>query len=231
MRIGRREFLAVFGGLLSRLALQTSPAIYRENDLYLNRRLGIAFTRPAGWEFVQLADMGEIQQGQQLAIDDPSLSATILGSLDLPFVALVKNDDFQAEQSIAIQFYFAEPPSENDIASFVLEEAFGKKRKSNRDEKRSLPMRKIREDWQISRNLLHSFRVCSLPTDVEIALQPAAEYTARYEFRHNELPSSRMIRVRTVVIEHGDRLYLLRLIDSDDSPFDFNSFLADLHLA
>ena len=73
-------------------------------------------------------------------------------------------------------------------------------------------MQIIRRDWQILRCLLHSFRVSSLPDDITISNCDGAEYTTTYGFRHRDLEAPRLVRVRTVALQHGQRFYLLRLI-------------------
>lgn len=70
MGIGRREFLGLFGGLLAKLARVSSPAAACVGEVYLNRRLGIAFSCPPGWKFVSVADMGALREGQLLALDE-----------------------------------------------------------------------------------------------------------------------------------------------------------------
>ena len=231
MEIGRREFLAKFGGLLAQLALRPSPAIYQQDDLYINRRLGLAFSRPAGWNFVRLSDMGEMQQGQLLAVDDPEQNQAILRALDLPFVALSPEQLLHGAETVGIQFYLAEPPSTVDVVSVILHETFGKQYKGTPEARFSPPMQVVRRDWQISRGLLDSFCVRSLPEDCATSSCPAAEYTATYEFRHRALPEPRTIRVRTVVVQHHLRFFLLRLIDTEEFVFDFSPFLETLHFA
>jgi hypothetical protein len=223
--------LAIFGGLLAKLALRPSPAVYQQDDLYINRRLGLAFSRPAEWNFVRLSEMGEMQQGQILAVDDPEQNQAILSSLDLPFVALSPEQLFQGAETLGIQFYVAEPPSTGDVVSVILHETFGKEYRGTAESRFSPPMQVVRRDWQISRGLLDSFRVRSLPVDLATSSCPAAEYTATYKFRHRDLPEPRTIRVRTVAVQHHLRFYLLRLIDTEEFPFDFSPFLETLRFA
>ena len=81
MKLERRQFLAIFGGLLAELATSRSPAVYQNGRVYINRRLGLACSGPDGWSFVRLAEMGEIQKGQLLAVDDPAENTSILKSM------------------------------------------------------------------------------------------------------------------------------------------------------
>ena len=81
MGIGRRDFLAAFGILLTRLSTCPSPAAAVHEDVYLNRRLGISFPSPPDWEFIQLEQMGEVQKGQLLAINSAEDSESLLANL------------------------------------------------------------------------------------------------------------------------------------------------------
>ena len=113
MEVGRRQFMEVCGCILAKLATQPSPAVYQQDDVYINRRLGVAFSRPAGWNFVRVDEMGEVQQGQLLAIDDPIEKSGVLRLLDLPFVALSPEESYDGEGTAGIQFYMSEPPAHN----------------------------------------------------------------------------------------------------------------------
>lgn len=226
MGIGRREFLAAFGTLLARLAIDSSPAAARHDDQYLNRRLGIAFHCPPGWDFVRLDDMGEIQKGQLLATDDAEQNKEILGSLDLPFVALSPTND----PHVCVQMYLASPPSETDIVHELLKATFNRPNAVSPELAFPGPMRIIRRDWQISRGLLKAFTVTDLPTQLCISNCLAAEYTANYDFEHEQLESCRPVTVRAVAIEHASRYYLLRLISDASSPFDFSKVLDSICL-
>jgi hypothetical protein len=175
--------------------------------------------------------MGEMQQGQLLAVDDPQQNQAILSSLDLPFVALSPEQLFHGAETLGIQFYLAEPPSTVDVVSVILHETFGKEYRGTPESRFSPPMQVVRRDWQLSRGLLDSFCVRSLPEELATSSCPAAEYTATYQFRHRDLPEPRTIRVRTVVVQHDLRFYLLRLIDTEEFPFDFSPFLETLRFA
>lgn len=231
MESGRREFFAIFGGLLAELALRPSPAVYQQGALYINRRLGLAFSKPAGWDFVGISQMGEMQQGQLLAVDDPGQNQAILSTLDLPFASLSPDPSFQGAETLGIQFYLAEPPSTMDVVSVILHEAFGKEYRGTPESRFAPPMQVVRRDWQISRELLESFRVHSFPKELAISSCQAAEYAATYTFRHRDLHEPCAIRVRTVVVQHRLRFYLLRLIDTERFPFDFAPFLETLRFA
>jgi len=234
MGIGRREFLQIFGSLLATLATRTSDAICLSDDVYVNRKLGIGFSKPSGWKFVDVKDMGTVKKGQLLDVDDPDLADFMLASLDLPFVAVAPLAEPTARQTRCAQFYLASHPDEDQAADRVLGEilqsAFGRKSVNRNTSEFTLPMKKARQDWQGCRELLSEFRVSSLPQATRLSNCDAAEYTASYLFEHVELPAPRRIRVRTLAVQHHDLFYLIRLIDAQEYAFDFSEFLSSIRL-
>lgn len=226
MGIGRREFLSAFGTILARLATAPSPAAARHDNLYLNRRLGVAFHCPPGWDFVRLDDMGEVQKGQLLATDDVGHSKAILGSLDLPFVALSE----RRNPHTCVQVYLASPPNKTEIVHELMKAAFDRPDAVSPETTFPGPMRIIRNDWQISRGLLKAFTVTQLPQELSVSNCIAAGYTANYDFEHEQLEGPRPVTVRSVAIEHSSRYYLLRLISDVSSPHDFSTFVDNLYL-
>ncbi len=226
MGIGRREFLAAFGTILARLAIAPSPAAASHDSLYLNRRLGVAFYCPRDWDFVHLDEMGEIQKGQLLATDEADQNKAILGSLDLPFVALSP----RRAPHTCVQMYLASPPHETDIVHELMKAAFDRPNAVSPEIAFPGPMRIIRRDWQTSRGLLKAFTVTQLPVELSVSNCIAAEYTAKYDFEHEQINEPRPVTVRSVAIEHSSRFYLLRLISDVSSPHDFSTFLEDIAL-
>jgi hypothetical protein len=175
--------------------------------------------------------MGEMQRGQLLNVDTPDESAELLSSVDLPFVALSPSRFVCGGETAVIQVYSAAPPTTDDLVSLLLRESFPEKARVSVEAKFSRVMQLVRQDWQVSRSLLHKFSVCRLPMDCVLSHWPAAEYTATYDFRHRELAAPVELRVRTVFVEHRTRFYLLRLIDTRETPIDFDAFLASVRLA
>lgn len=227
MGIGRREFLAAFGTVLTQLAIKPSPAAACHDNLYLNRRLGIAFHCPADWEFVRLEDMGEVQKGQLLDVDDVGQSQAILESLDLPFVALSSRQN----PHICAQMYLASSPDNNiDVVHELMKMVFDRPDAVSPEAGFPAPLRIIRSDRQASRGLLKAFRVKQLPRQLSVSNCMAAEYTVTYDFEHEKLEKPRPVIVRSIAIEHGTRYYLLRLISDVSSPYDFSTFVDSISL-
>lgn len=223
------EFWNQCQATLGQLAERVSPAVYQQGDLYLNRRLGLAFTAPAGWRFVNVAEMGDVQAGQFLDVRSHEENAALLASMELPFVALAaaQAEEHDDEGSLGIQFYLVDPPGP-DLTRLLLHAARGEAYRPSPELDFSAPLQVIRRDWQCARGMLHDLRVSELPKETCVAGLPAAEYTAGYSFRHRQLQRRRRLCVRSIAMEHGPRFYLLRLIHAEGESYDFTPFLASL---
>lgn len=227
MDLRRRDFLAIFGGILAELATKPGPGATVFENHYINRRLGIAFVQPPEWKFLRLEEMGRMKQGTLLAVDDPKHNADVLDSFDLPFVAMSPTNG----ENLCVQMYLVGGPGRHDAFQGRFAELCGMQNASALRPDFSGPMRVIREDWQASRGLLKNLRVSPLPSELHLSGCDAAEYTARYDFCHKNLAKPRTISVRSVAVMHRGRYYLLRLIKDQDSDFDFTPFLNSVQFA
>lgn len=224
MEYPRREFLRQFGSLLATLAVGPSSAVHCRDHVYLNRRLGFAFEPPPGWNFTQVADMGEMQAGQLLDAL-ASVNQWILENMDLPVVALDRREDGPG----GIQWWRSEL-DHYDPAEEILRAAFP--RQGPDPELNFSPaMRIVRRDWNYSRCYLKEFRCSELPEECSIDGFPAARYTASYQFEHVSLPQPTRIRTHSIAIEHNALYHLIRLHETEENPLDFSPFLASIRLA
>ena len=73
--IGRRDFLRVFGGSIATAASTPLSAVVVEDDVYINRKLGLAFSKPTDWSYASLRVFRELRNEYELATSDPVLVA------------------------------------------------------------------------------------------------------------------------------------------------------------
>ena len=64
MGIGRLEFLRLTGIALAGLAIDPLNAVAINDDVYVNRKLGILFEKPSNWGFLAVKDFGKIKSEQ-----------------------------------------------------------------------------------------------------------------------------------------------------------------------
>jgi len=66
MGIGRGEFLRLMGLALTGFALDPLQSVITNEDIYINKKLGILFYKPKGWGFIQVKDFGRLKNEQTL---------------------------------------------------------------------------------------------------------------------------------------------------------------------
>ncbi len=64
MGIGRREFLRLTGLALAGLTIDPLKAVTINDNIYVNKKLGILFEKPSDWGFVAVKDFGRIKNEQ-----------------------------------------------------------------------------------------------------------------------------------------------------------------------
>ena len=68
MGIGRREFLRLTSIALAGLAIDPLKAIAVNDNVYVNKKLGILFEKPNDWGFVSITDFGKIKRDQIIGV-------------------------------------------------------------------------------------------------------------------------------------------------------------------
>ncbi len=66
MGIGRREFFTLTSLAVAELAVNPLQAVITTDTVYINKKLGILFHKPASWGFVNVKDFGKLKDGQIL---------------------------------------------------------------------------------------------------------------------------------------------------------------------
>ena len=66
MGIGRRNFLRLIGLALTGLTIDPLQAVITNDDLYINKKLGILFYKPTNWGFLNTKDFGKLKDDQIL---------------------------------------------------------------------------------------------------------------------------------------------------------------------
>ena len=238
MGIGRREFIRIFGASLAAVAATPSDAVSLVDDLYLNRKLGMGFRRPDGWNFADVQEMGRVKKGQLLAIDDEVVAGKLLESMHLPFVSVVRRSETPEGFTPSAQFYVVDDvPALEEVLDLgdALERLLGEFT-GNDEAADDLPstLRKLHDDAKACKDFLRSFDVLSPPRRFQLSACDAAEYTASYLFEHSELAHPVRVRVRTIYVNHRIASYLIRLIDSPygtrQDKFDFDAFVDSIRL-
>jgi hypothetical protein len=217
MGIGRREFLRLFNAGIAAAATPTA-AIAILNNQYINRRLGIAFEKPEGWEFADVKQMADVKAGQVLDLDDVELSRMIVQSAELPILTISKeaisasSDRFTPGVTIYLDRIAPDESSDPDALP---------------------PIETLKLDADLCEAILKDFSVTSQPTATTVSFCDAAQYDASFTFEHDNMKPT-PVRMRTLVVDQSTAFYTLRMYDSPylggSMTFDYSSFLASVRM-
>jgi hypothetical protein len=220
MGIGRREFLRLFGGALASFATQTSSAVALLDDLYINRRLGIALRKPSGWHFGDVQEMGHVTKGQLLELADPQLVSEIRESGELPIVTMTqlplnaKSGNFTPGINVFLENFSDSDEIWTDV--------------------RNDPRFAAELDAEVWPTVLKNFRVHSSPTTTRIPGCDAGCYTASFDFEHVQLKEAVPVRLRSLILLERPSWYTIRMYDSPylGGPFerDYADFVSTIRI-
>lgn len=90
MGIGRREFIKLTSIALAGLAVSPLQAVVTNNNVYINKKLGILFHKPSNWGFVSVKDFGMLKEQQILADDFDFIKQAVYNDLGDPIVIATK---------------------------------------------------------------------------------------------------------------------------------------------
>jgi hypothetical protein len=205
MGIGRRDFLVMFGSTLAALAAQPLSAVVAlEDDLYLNRKLGLAFRKPFGWHFADVRAMGELAAGQILAIDDPEIKELWTSAEALPLATV-------SEEPITSPAGRFTP----GISAFV--EALPQGEPS--------ALEVAAEDLSYLPRFLRGVELIANPSTIAVSRSDAAEYRVAFRFEHEEIANPTDVTMRALLIHQADRRYTFRMYDTIGGRIDFDKFI------
>jgi hypothetical protein len=220
MGIGRREFLRLFGAALATLVRPASPAVALLGDLYINRKLGIAFRKPLGWHFGNVKEMGEVKNGQLLDLEDPGLARDLVQETELPLLSISREPisassrTFTPGVNIYLDRFLADETRPPEVADD--------------------PLQTTEHDAEDCAEILKEFRMLSHPVPARVAGCPSAEYTASFLFEHTNLPQPVRVRMRTLLVVQIPAWYTLRMYDSPylggKDAFDYSEFVNSIQV-
>jgi hypothetical protein len=190
------------------------------DDLYVNRKLGIAFRKPHGWTFADAREMGKLQAGQVLDLEDTELARELVSSTELPILTISRDGlsenarRFTPGVTIFLdRFDFLNALPENYRVEVP-------------------PLGNLEDDIESCRSILRGFEVVSAPASRQVSKCDAAEYRSTFVFEHENMRPTK-VRMRTLAIYQRPAFYTLRMYDSADEPdcvFDFAAFVESVRM-
>ena len=218
MGLGRREFLRLFGAAIASASATPTSALAVCDDLYINRRLGIAFQKPAGWVFANIQQMKELKDGQILGLDDPEEARAFLEATDVPLLMISKAqldstpDQFTPGVTVFREIADTTEADYSDKIALLDTSNF---------------------DIANCETLLKGFQVLSPPCSTIISGCDAVSYEAKFLFEH-ELITPTLVRMKSLMIAQGPMYYTLRMYDSPyiggEQVFDYSDFVSQIRI-
>lgn len=203
MGIGRRDFLRMFGSTLATLSALPSPAVAVEDDLYLNRALGLAFWKPRGWHFADIRDMGTMARGQLLAIDDPAVRELWSSAEALPLVTMTRQPLGEGAGRFGSGISVCLDRQAPDAIA---------------------PLDAAIDDLANVQRIVRDPKVLATPASAVISASPGARYDLESLFEHEQLATPTRVRMHVLVVQQDDRCFSFRMYDAPDQPVDFARF-------
>ena len=218
MGLGRRDFLKLMGTTVaSIIASPILNSVIITDDLYFNRKLGIALKKPSGWYFNDVLDMGEVGKGQILDLEDKELAKKILD--DVPIVCMTKvplafpGQDFTP----GINVYLDVRSNRN---SSTEESDFVKRLFTNIQE----PLRSVRKDILANGHVCRKFKVLAKEECFQVSKYPAVHYVSSFLFEHQEMKIPVKVRMSTLLVMQDHFYYWFRMYDA---PSRGKKFIVD----
>jgi hypothetical protein len=91
MSFERRNFLSLLGLSASAAALRPFGAVWVDDDLYVNRRLGLRLSKPNGWCFLSLRQINTSINEQQLVCTDEEFLSELREDIGLPLLSISRS--------------------------------------------------------------------------------------------------------------------------------------------
>lgn len=103
--LSRRGFLRALGAAAAARALQPLLGVGTDGDLYRNERIGLALSRPAGWNFSSIADFASLRAQASLLDELPDELHALKDPDNLPVFLFENTRHCQGHFAPAITLY------------------------------------------------------------------------------------------------------------------------------
>lgn len=192
MGIGIREFLRLTRAALAGLVIDPLKAVAINDNIYVNKKLGILFHKPQNWGFLAVKDFGEIKSKQ------------IFGEgLDLTKDEIL--DDLGYPICIATKFYQNTPENKGIFSPTITLNITPKA------ELEDLGYETFEELIEMSEygvsHLLKDFKIIKRHKPTYISNCKFYEYDAEYLFEHIEIENPLKVELKVLKAEHNGLYY------------------------
>jgi hypothetical protein len=192
MGIGRREFLRLTSLALAGLAVDPLKAVAINDNIYLNKKLGIIFHKPQDWGFISIKDFGKIKSEQIIGEGIDQSTNEIWEELADPICIATKyhqdKPEFKRIFSPTITLNITPKEELEDLGHDTFEELIGM------------------SEYGVSK-LLKDFKVTKRHDPYFISGCKFYECDAEYMFEHTEINDPLKVELKVFKAEHNDFYY------------------------
>jgi len=192
MGIGRREFLKLTTLALAGLAIDPLMAVAVNENVCINKKLGILFHKPSNWGFIAVKDFGKLKSEQVIGKGLDQTAEEIWDELGEPICIATKyyqdKPEYKGIFSPTITLNIT-PKSELEYLGYeTLEELMGM------------------SEYGTSQ-LLQEFKVIKRYKPYFISKCKFFEFDAEYMFDHAEIPNPIKVELKVLKAEHNEFYY------------------------
>jgi hypothetical protein len=210
MTFERRNFLKLLGLGATATALGKISSVWVNEDLYVNRRLGLRFRKPYGWLFLSVREMSAMRDEQQLLCIDDEFLQELKDEIGLPLVSI--NRSVVQEETGPQVHVWVQPNDDEDFSvvethRFTYSELYGP--------------------------LLRDFTFEKPPAPVSFIGHDASECVVRFRYEGTS-GFTAQVRLRSIFFPRGKVSYTINMADNANEGWDeevteaFESVLASV---
>ena len=192
MGIGRRKFLRLTSIALAGLAIDPLKAVAVNDNVYVNKKLGILFHKPQDWGFVAIKDFGKIKSEQVIGEGLDMTAEEIWEELGDPICIATKyyqdKPEYKGLFSPTITLNITTKEELEDLGYETFEELMGMS---------AYGTSKILKEFRVTKEYEH-YSICDCKF---------YEYDAEYLFEHIEIKEPLKVELKVLKAEHNGFYY------------------------
>lgn len=198
MGIGRRQFLKLSSLAMVGMAIDPLQSIVVNDNMYLNRKLGILFHKPDTWGYIHCKDFGKLKDQQILDGSFEPIKDEVYEDFGDPICVITKYHqdlpEYEGVFSPTITLNISHKSEIEDIDGGFIEVMQA-------------------SEYGTSR-VLKDFEVHKRHQPFELSGCPMYEYDATYLFEHKELSEPLKVDLKVLKAEHNDYYYSFNMHQS-----------------
>lgn len=192
MGLGRRHFIKLAALALAGLSIDPFQAVVTNDNLYLNRQLGLMFYKPEGWGFIKVKNFESLRNEQILGNGFEEIKQEIWEEIGSPIIVITK--------------YFDDKPEHKGIFSPTITLNITPK-----EELEDLNIQSFEEQMELSAfgtsMILQDFEITKRYEPYSISGCKFYEFDTVYSFEHIELEQPLKVELKVLKAEHNGFYY------------------------